>query len=134
MKYDTLMLCVCSLVLAACLLAAGCTSSTPVPPVTPVPTPVPPSAAVTTSAQPACGLTSCHGLDLACGRDVPQVCTMEYAPGDRCRQYAQCTSGSDGSCTLVTSPQFNSCKTCAQKCELRAGADNLAAASCEEQC
>jgi len=134
MKYDTLILCVCSLALAACLLTAGCTSSKPVPPVTPVPTPVPTLATVTTPVLSACGLTSCHGLELACGRDVPQACTMEYQPGDKCRQYAQCTSGSYGSCTLVTSPQFNSCKTCAQKCELRAGADNLAAASCEEQC
>jgi hypothetical protein len=134
MKYDTLILCVCSLFLAACLLAAGCTSSKPVPPVTPVPTPLPPTATVTTPVLSACGPTSCHGIDLACGTNAPQVCTQEYQPGDKCRQYAQCTSGSDGSCTLVTSPQFNSCKTCVQKCELRAGADNLAAASCEEQC
>jgi hypothetical protein len=59
---------------------------------------------------------------------------MIYQPGDKCRQYEQCTAGSDGTCSLVTSPPFNSCRECVQKCELRAGDDQLAAATCEEQC
>jgi hypothetical protein len=57
-----------------------------------------------------------------------------YQIGDRCRQYARCdTSG--GSCTLVTSnPEFATCKACAEHCQIQAGADSLAAMTCEEKC
>ncbi|MGA2917374.1 hypothetical protein [Methanoregula sp.] len=139
MKHNTLILCICSVVLVTALLAAGCTSApkTGTTPATQVPTPVAPVTTIVTPGNPAsatCGFTTCHGFDLACGTNGPQICTTDYQPGDKCRQYAQCSSGSDGSCSLVTSPQYDSCKTCAQNCELRAGADNLAAASCEEQC
>ena len=129
MKRQIFAFSVCTAVLAITLLVAGCTSALPglTPPVTPVSPGV-------TLVQSSCGFTTCHGPDLACGSNTPHVCSMEYQAADICRQYAQCSSGSDGSCSLVTSPQYDSCKTCAQNCELRAGADNLAAASCEEQC
>jgi hypothetical protein len=72
-------------------------------------------------------------MDVACGSNAPQVCTMEYKIGDKCRQYAHCdTSG--GSCTLVTDPMYSTCKACVQRCEIGAGPDNLAAFSCEEKC
>jgi len=134
MKYPATPAGACLLLLVAALIAAGCTASpganpAPLPTATPAPTPVP----VETPAQGACGLTTCHGLDLACGMNAPEICTMEYRIGDKCRQYASCdTSG--GSCTLVTGPKFIACKTCVEQCQFAAGPDGLAAFSCEEKC
>jgi hypothetical protein len=122
------------LAVVGALFAAGCTL-TPggnVSP-TPVPTPVPTPAPADTPALSTCGFTSCHGLDLACGMDAPQMCTMEYRIGDKCRQYAHCdTSG--GRCTLAFEPKFTACKACADKCQVQAGPDGLAAMTCEEKC
>ena len=125
------------MVLIAALFAAGCTSvfsggakATPSP--APIPTPM--TFPAETPGLSTCGFTTCHGLDLACGTNAPQMCTMEYRIGDRCRQYASCdTSG--GSCTLVTSnPKFTTCKACADNCQIQAGPDSLAAMTCEEKC
>jgi hypothetical protein len=124
----------CGLFLAALLVTAGCTMTpggkpTPTPVPTSLPTPVP----VETTGPAACGLTSCHGMDLACGTNPPEVCTMEYRIGDRCRAQASCdTSG--GGCTLVAGPKFTACKTCVEQCMIAAGPDSLAAFSCEEKC
>jgi hypothetical protein len=121
--------------LAAALCAAGCTQPAGGQ-VTPsmVPTAVPSPAPVETPGQSGCGFATCHGLDnLACGMDAPQVCTMEYRIGDKCRAFASCdTSG--GSCMLVTGPKYAACKTCIEKCQSAAGPDGLAAFSCEEKC
>ncbi len=99
--------------IAAVVLSAGCTSASSgtkaVPPVSPAVTVTGPSGVSS------CGFTTCHGLDLACGANAPEVCTMEYQLGDKCRQYARCDS-SGGSCTLVTTPQFDSCKSCVERC------------------
>ena len=65
--------------------------------------------------------------------NAPEVCTMEYRIGDRCRQYAHCDI-SGGDCTLVTSPKFTACKSCAERCQVQAGPDSLAAMTCEEKC
>jgi hypothetical protein len=124
----------CIVLLIAALFAAGCTLSpggkvTP----TPVPTPVPTIAPVETPDVSTCGFTTCHGLDLACGTNVPQVCTMEYQIGDKCRNLASCDS-SGGSCTLVTGPKYVACKACVEKCQAAAGPDGLAAFSCAEKC
>lgn len=131
MKQTAIITGICGLFLVAALAAAGCTmtsggTGTPAA----IPSPVP---AVTTTAPPACGFTTCHGLDLACSTDFPQVCTMEYQIGDRCRQYASCGAGSGG-CTLVLGPEFTACRTCVEKCQTSAGPDALAAFSCEEKC
>lgn len=125
MKHPSLILYVCCVLLVAALLGAGCTSA-PTGGTTPVPT-------VTTPGQSSCGLTSCHGLDLTCGTNAPQVCTMEYKLGDKCRQYARCDTGSGG-CTLVTSPQFVTCKACVERCGFGAGPDALVAFDCEAKC
>jgi hypothetical protein len=135
MKRQTLIFTLCTAVLAIVLLAAGCTllshgTPTPVPT---VPTAIPTTIPTATPAPSSCGLTNCHGLDVACGANPPQVCTEEYKVGDRCRKYARCDN-SGGGCTLVTDPQFNTCKTCVQQCEIGAGVDDLAALSCEEKC
>ena len=74
-----------------------------------------------TTVQSSCGFTTCHGPDLACGSNTPQSCSGKYQSGDICRQYAQCSSGSDGSCTLVTSQQFASRKACVENCAIKSG-------------
>ena len=123
--------------LSAALFTAGCTSlSHDGAKITP--TPLPPSVQTAVpSGMPTpstCGFTTCHGSDLACGTNAPRICTEEYRTGDKCRQYARCdTSG--GSCTLVTdNPKYTNCKACAEHCAIQAGADSLAAVSCEEKC
>ncbi len=121
---------ICGLILAALIVAAGCTLNSGGN-VTPAPVPTTPPAM--TPGQSACGFTTCHGADLACGTNPPDICTMEYRIGDRCRQYAQCDTG-NGSCTLVIGQKFASCKACADRCQIQAGPDNLAALSCEEKC
>ena len=108
---DILILSVIAL-FAAGVLVAGCTSA---PPDTkPLPPQTTPSGAPGASS---CGFTTCHGLDLACATNAPEVCDLSYRVGDKCRQYAHCSSGSDGTCTLVTSPEFDSCKSCVERCE-----------------
>ena len=124
----------CLVLLFVALLAAGCTSfgNKSVPTATPTAVPETIIIPVTTESV-SCGLMNCHGLDLACGTNPPDVCTTEYKLGDRCRKYVHCES-SGGSCTLVKDAGFNTCKTCVEKCELRAGDNTLTAMSCEESC
>jgi hypothetical protein len=134
MKHPSLLHGLFGVLLVALLMSAGCTlipggKVTPTPEPAPLPTPVP----AETPAPSGCGFTTCHGLDLACGTDAPQVCTMEYRIGDKCRQYARCdTTG--GGCTLVKEPKFTACRSCVEQCQIAAGPDNLAAFSCEEKC
>jgi len=101
------------------VIAAGCTA-TPGIPATPVPSPTP----------LACGFTSCHGLDLSCGYNPPQVCTALYQLGDKCRQLAYCNA-TGGSCTFVSTPEFEACKRCVNQC---GGADSTEIFLCEEKC
>jgi hypothetical protein len=134
MKNPSIVPLICFILLIAALFAAGCTltSGGKVTP-TPVPTALPTSSTAETPGLSTCGFTTCHGLDLACGMDAPQMCTMEYQIGDRCRLQASCdTSG--GSCMLVTGPKFTACKSCVEKCQVAAGPDSLAAFSCAEKC
>lgn len=128
MRHPAAVPCICSILLAAVLLAAGCTlpfggKDIPVPgPVTTV--------LAESPAPSGCGFSTCHGLDLACSPDAPQMCTMEYHIGDKCRQYARCEAGSGG-CRLVTEPEFAACRACVEQCQTEAGP---AAFSCEEKC
>jgi len=108
------------------MLIAGCVTpltSGPVPPVSPVVTTI-------TVSPSACGFTSCHGLNLACGTNPPEVCTAIYQIGDKCRQYAYC-SANGSTCSLVTTPEFTACKDCIEKC---GGADAAEILTCEEKC
>jgi hypothetical protein len=105
------------------LLAAGCTAPSQSGA-------APPGVTVTPAVPLTCGLTSCHGLDLACGRDPPQVCTAMYQLGDKCRQYAYCSDAS-GTCTLVRTTAFDTCKSCIERC---GGADATELLTCEEKC
>ena len=133
MKHRTLLLLSVIAFLAAAVLVAGCTTTSSdtkaVPPVSPAVTVTGPSGASS------CGFTTCHGLDLVCGTNAPEVCDMSYRVGDKCRQYARCDS-SGGSCTLVTSPQFDSCKSCVGRCEAikSTTTDPAMVFECESKC
>jgi len=92
---------------------------------------VPPKPLSPAGNQPAaCGFTTCHGADVACGTNPPGACTMQYAFGDKCRQYAYCNS-SGSSCRLVTTTAYDACRACIQRC---GGADSGEILSCEEKC
>jgi hypothetical protein len=130
MKPAALYLGSCFALLIVLLLAAGCTSPSNG---SPQATPVPVNPAVTVPVGSSCGLTTCHGLDLACGPDFPQVCTMEYRLGDKCRQFVRCDS-SGGSCNLVTDPKYTSCKSCVEQCTAKVGSDGTSAFECEAKC
>jgi hypothetical protein len=134
MRHPATILSISGLLLVAAIFIAGCTltSGGKVTP-TPVPTPISTTIPAETSGLSTCGFTTCHGLDLACGSNAPQVCTMIYQIGDKCRQYAHCDA-SGGGCTLVTGPKFTACKACVEQCQIQAGADSLAASTCEEKC
>lgn len=116
----------CAALIAVALVVAGCISpfsggAPPTPPVTPAPS--------------SCGFTTCHGLDLACSSDAPEVCDLSYRLGDKCRQYARCDA-SGGSCMLVTDPQFASCKACVERCAAikSTTVDPAMVFECEAQC
>ena len=80
-----------------------------------------------------CGIQSCHGLEISCGANVPEMCTMEYQGGDNCRQLAVCQVV-DGQCTQADSPRFEACKACVEQCELNAAGDSTKFFECESQC
>lgn len=85
------------------------------------------------SSDNACGITNCHGLDIVCGSDIPDACTMEYRIGDNCRQYAEC-GVVVGRCQQITSPEFTICKSCVAKCLREFPDDNMAMFECESKC
>jgi len=124
MMKTTLLLFACILVTA--LLAAGCTSI-PGAGISPTASPTGTFPVTTTLT---CGFTSCTGLNLACSWNPPEACPALYQLGDKCRQYAFCND-TGGSCSLVTTPEFTSCKACIEKC---GGADPAEIFSCEEKC
>jgi len=80
-----------------------------------------------------CGIENCHGLDIVCGKNPAEMCTMMYQLGDRCRQYAQCGQV-NGKCQQIENPQFTACKSCAKKCEKDFPNDPDKAFACESKC
>jgi len=84
-------------------------------------------------ASPQCGLESCHGLDLTCGSNVPQVCDLMYQLGDRCRQFAHCQI-LNSRCELVLDPKFAQCKACFEQCEKDFPQDQIQLTQCESSC
>jgi len=64
---------------------------------------------------PRCVIQNCHGLEIDCGPNPPDMCTMQYKLGDFCRQFAQCAIvGSD--CVQIESPDLEACKICVENC------------------
>jgi len=88
------------------------------------------SADPTDSRRDNCQITSCHGLDIMCGNEYPQMCTMEYRLGDFCREFASCKTV-QGNCQLVESEIFESCKSCVESCTQSDPIDSFA---CEDIC
>jgi|SRR3989344_8316903 len=80
-----------------------------------------------------CGIENCYGLDITCGPNIPDACTMMYAAGDNCRQFASCQN-IDSQCRLEKTPQFDKCKSCVEKCELDYKDDQIKFFECESKC
>lgn len=80
-----------------------------------------------------CGIENCHGLDIKCGPNVPDFCTMEYQIGDNCRQYARCEI-INGNCQLVENNRFKKCKSCVEKCTKDFKNNTEKQFKCEENC
>ncbi len=83
-------------------------------------------------AQP-CGVTNCHGMNVTCGPDVAEICTMEYQIGDKCRAYANCRV-QNGSCLVVEQPGYRPCVSCVENCIAMKGNDPIKAFECESAC
>jgi hypothetical protein len=79
-----------------------------------------------------CGIENCHGMDIVCGPNPAEICTMIYMLGDKCRQFASCGMV-EGKCAPILSEQFNSCKACVENCVATHG-DNIEMFSCESDC
>ena len=80
-----------------------------------------------------CGIENCHGLDIVCGPNPAEMCTMIYQLGDKCRQFARC-GVIDGVCQQIENPQFTACKSCVQQCEQDFPSDPVKAFECESAC
>lgn len=87
----------------------------------------------TSSTTQACGIENCHWMDIVCGPNVAQVCTMEYQLWDWCRQYAACENVS-WSCKLQVSSKFTLCKSCVESCKSSYSNDSIKLFECESQC
>ncbi len=95
--------------------------------VPPAPTP---DQGTASSGEEKCGIESCHGYDITCGPDVPEVCNEIYQLGDFCRQYAVCEVF-NGECQMVPNDKFDQCVACVNECEDLSGEQ---AFSCEDDC
>ncbi|MFA6382465.1 MAG: hypothetical protein WCX08_04330 [Candidatus Buchananbacteria bacterium] len=82
---------------------------------------------------PTCVLETCHGLDIICGANPPEACTMMYGIGDKCLQYAKC-GVLNGKCQPLQNPQFTQCKSCVQTCIDENQNNNSGLFECESKC
>jgi hypothetical protein len=80
-----------------------------------------------------CSLENCHGLNITCGSNPPDVCTEIYEIGDKCLQYAKC-GVQNGKCQQIQNSQFTQCKSCVQKCIDANENDNMKLFECENKC
>jgi hypothetical protein len=80
-----------------------------------------------------CGGENCHGPEISCGRNVTEICTMQYMLGDKCRALASCRYV-NGSCTVVKQPGYDACVSCTEQCNRTAGNDPVKAFDCESRC
>lgn len=80
-----------------------------------------------------CVMENCHGLEIACGANVPEACTEIYVLGDRCREFASCGIV-DGKCQPILTGQFSYCKSCVKKCESDYADDSMKMFDCEASC
>jgi hypothetical protein len=80
-----------------------------------------------------CERENCHGLDVKCGANPPEVCTAMYALGDRCLQYAQCGLVGD-ECQVIANQKFDKCRNCAENCSEKYQSDPVKMFECEGKC
>lgn len=82
-----------------------------------------------------CGIESCHGLDVTCGANVPEICDYSYQLGDRCRKFINCQL-SNNSCQKNINPAFEACKSCVEKCQdkYQDNKDPAKIFECESKC
>jgi hypothetical protein len=80
-----------------------------------------------------CGFENCHGLDIICGENVAEICSLEYQIGDFCRDYASCELIS-GDCQLVTDPTFDECVDCVEECIQEFKSQQTELFECESEC
>lgn len=80
-----------------------------------------------------CGRENCHGLEIVCGPNPAEMCTMEYQLGDKCLRYVNC-GVVDGKCWQIPNAAFDACKACAQNCEANFPNDPMKAFDCEARC
>ncbi len=80
-----------------------------------------------------CGRENCYGLDIKCGPNPAEMCTMEYRLGDKCLRYVNCGIV-DGACIEIKNAAFDACKSCVQKCETDSANDPQKAFDCESKC
>lgn len=80
-----------------------------------------------------CGIENCHGADVICGPHPAEMCTMMYAVGDGCRQFAKCEI-INGKCQLNPDPKFEECRNCIKKCLKNSKSDPASSFGCESQC
>lgn len=83
--------------------------------------------------QAACGIQNCHGMEISCGPDVVEMCTMDYQLGDKCRSLASCQN-INGSCTVIKQEGYTKCVSCVEECNRTAGNDPVKAFDCESRC
>ena len=77
-----------------------------------------------------CGLESCHGVNLKCGFNPPDMCTQVYMIGDFCRQYANCELSGE-TCNLIKNSKLDKCIDCVNACPKK---NPLTQAGCEAKC
>ena len=82
---------------------------------------------------PVCAVENCHGMDIKCGPNPPDVCTEIYMVGDKCLQYAKC-GVLNGQCQQIQNSQFTQCKSCVQACADANKNDNIKLFECEGRC
>lgn len=78
-----------------------------------------------------CGMENCHGLDITCGPNIPEMCSTELRIDDICRQYVRCEKV-DRECRLIKDPKFEECKTCTESCNREE--DPIKAFQCVSKC
>lgn len=86
-----------------------------------------------TSENSTCGRENCHGLDIKCGPNPAEICTMEYRLGDKCLRLVNC-GVKDGKCQQIPNAAFDACKTCVQKCQTDFADDQSRMFECEGKC
>lgn len=81
-----------------------------------------------------CGIENCHGLEITCGPNVPEMCLTIYKLGDFCREYVRCQL-LDGQCRVIKDEKFDTCKQCVEDCLKTTGpADSMKIFDCETLC